>query len=200
MDHHVDILGCMCIMCDGASRDEVLFDVHGAIDRHGWYGCAVEPHPPELGWAYTIGLASRGHPEFLVVDPPPDIARILQTLADSVLETGEIYQHMETGRIGAYRARFRRVHASHLGGGLIALWEDYYECTGESVEGEVLQVVLDVDGACPDCQTAVPRLDDPDVDPLRSPRQVRSESERLADARRRRARTRQRAARKRRRG
>ena len=165
--------------------------------RHGWYGCAVEPHPPELGWAYTIGLASRGHPEFIVLDPPSDAARILQTLADSVLEGGDVYRHMDTGQLGPYQARFRRVHPTHLRDGLIALWEDYYECTGQSVEGEVLQVVLNADGDCPDCQDAVPRLDDPDVDPLRSPKRARSERERRDDARRRRSRKRQRAARKR---
>ena len=183
-------------MCDGASRDEVLFDVHGAISRQGWYGCRVTAHPPDLGWAYTIGLASRGHPEFLVLDPPDDIARILQTLSESV-QRGEIYRHHETGQIGPYRARFREVHPKHLDDGLIALWEDYYESLGEDVEPSVLQVVLDHDGECPDCQTAVPRLDDPTVPTLRSPRRARSETERRDAARRRRARKRQRAARKR---
>ena len=58
----------MCIMCDGASRDEVLFSLHGRVQRNGWaLQIVASTGPPGLGWVYTIGLAAFDHPELVVV-------------------------------------------------------------------------------------------------------------------------------------
>lgn len=57
----------MCIMCDGASLDEVRFGIHGIIDRYGWYIQGVEAPPGGRSWAYTIGLsAAFDHPELII--------------------------------------------------------------------------------------------------------------------------------------
>lgn len=69
------------MMCNGATFDEVLFNIHGLIDRFGW---AVVPvgHQLSSTWAYTIGLVEVNHPELTVVGMAPErAARLLNRLA-----------------------------------------------------------------------------------------------------------------------
>jgi hypothetical protein len=47
--------------------DELLFRVHGAIERCGVFVMAVMSTPTSPSWAYTIGLLERGHPELVTV-------------------------------------------------------------------------------------------------------------------------------------
>lgn len=58
----------MCMMCDGATPDEMRFMVYGHIEKYGWHIVYVENQKRSASWAYTIGLSSRfGHPELAVV-------------------------------------------------------------------------------------------------------------------------------------
>ena len=93
MSHRLDTMVDMCIMCEGASRDEVLFDIHGAIELHGFFMQGVEPDPPHPGWAYTIGLSDGfGHPEFVVVGQSMnEAAHILDGLACTVMALSLIH-------------------------------------------------------------------------------------------------------------
>jgi hypothetical protein len=57
----------MCMMCDGATRDEALRSLHQKIDRRGFTVMSVGSSYDHRGWAYTIGLVDRlGHPELVI--------------------------------------------------------------------------------------------------------------------------------------
>jgi hypothetical protein len=48
-------------------NDELLFRIHGAIERCGFFVMSVGSTPTVPSWAYTIGLLERGHPELITV-------------------------------------------------------------------------------------------------------------------------------------
>ena len=62
----------MCVICDGLSQDEALFDLDFAIARHGWALQIVEPGSNDPGWTYTIGLTDFDHPELVMVGSASD--------------------------------------------------------------------------------------------------------------------------------
>ncbi len=47
-------------------RDELLFDVHTKVERHGFAIQYVMGEGCEPSWAYTIGFLAFGHPEVIV--------------------------------------------------------------------------------------------------------------------------------------
>lgn len=62
----------MCMMCNGASLDDVRFHIHSLIKRVGWAVVPVQGDRPSTSWAYTIGLTTRfDHPELAVVGCEP---------------------------------------------------------------------------------------------------------------------------------
>lgn len=94
----------MCVICDGATEDELLFDLHGKIERYGWTGVAVEAGHDNPGWAYTIGLSDHfEHPELVVVGlPPPDAYWMLGHVARYVRDGGcvEVGERILLARAG----------------------------------------------------------------------------------------------------
>ncbi|MCU1488121.1 MAG: hypothetical protein JWN67_4867 [Actinomycetia bacterium] len=141
----------MCIMCDGASRDEVLFGLHGKIERFGFAVQAVEGtelHPP---WAYTIGLLdSFDHPELVMVGRPiEDAYRIVGAMADEVcdgrdIEPGELRIVPPDGLLSV-----NEVDPRHWEGTRFAMWVEYYAAVGaDDLEPAALQVrrVVEADG------------------------------------------------------
>jgi hypothetical protein len=54
-------------MDDFTTTDQLLFRIHGAIEKHGYFTMAVMSTPTTPSWAYTIGFLERGHPELVVV-------------------------------------------------------------------------------------------------------------------------------------
>ena len=73
------------MMCDGASRDEVMFDVHAKVLRHGWALQAVGGEDQRADWVYTVGLSSRlAHPELVIV------GGLLDDSAPTLNELGEL--------------------------------------------------------------------------------------------------------------
>ena len=47
--------------------DDLMFRIHGAIDRLGFFIMFVMATETTPSWAYTIGLLERGHPELLTL-------------------------------------------------------------------------------------------------------------------------------------
>jgi len=132
-------------MCDeGATLDEVRFDIHGIIERYGWFIQYVEVVPINRAWAYTIGLtAGWDHPELLVTGVTPQAAaRVLNSLGEMV-RAGRYFApddcliHASAGRI-----RFSEVHPAHYDRGVLAAWVDYYECLGVQPAEAALEVLL----------------------------------------------------------
>ena len=130
----------MCMMCSGATFDEVLFHVHGLIERFGW---AVVPVGDRLSapWAYTIGLVQVNHPELTVKRMPPEAAgRLLNRLGDLVLD-GRKFSDGEEVTVGKKRYRFASVPDRQLENGRFAIWVNYYGAMGRHPEPRFLEVV-----------------------------------------------------------
>jgi hypothetical protein len=156
----------MCIMCEGASRDEVLFDIHGAIERHGFFMQGVEADLLHPGWTYTIGLSDGyGHPEFVVMGPPmTEAARILDGLARTVMAGTDRYRAGETTSLPHGKSgELVQVKQQHFRRGLLAMWDDYYAGLGRRVPRRALQVVEIDKRYCKCHQPKTLRLDDPTV-------------------------------------
>jgi hypothetical protein len=47
-------------------RDELLFDIHSKVERHGFAIQHVMGERDAPSWGYTIGLLALGHPELIV--------------------------------------------------------------------------------------------------------------------------------------
>jgi hypothetical protein len=166
MSQALGTMVAMCIMCEGASHDEVLFDIHGAIERHGVFIQGVQAKPVERAWAYTIGLSDGfDHPEFVVVGRSLDEAAvILNGLSRTVMAGTDRYRAGETTNLPHKRTgELVEVRQQHFHRGLLAMWDSYYRGLGRRVSRRALQIV-DVDTRYCRChQPARLRLDDPSV-------------------------------------
>jgi len=177
----------MCIMCEGASRDEALFDLHAAVTRHGWGLQAVEGHdPPDLDWVYSVGLAGGfGHPELVVMSGQvQQDARLLNELGEMV-RSGRRFEVGDAVPLSGGLVGIGAVHPVHIANGLVAVWQEYYEALGPPVPAlRALQVVLPDGGACHHHQVSVPLLVDPTAGLVGRPRAGPNRAERRARARR----------------
>jgi len=155
----------MCIMCDGASRDEVLFGLHRKVLRYGWALQAVGGDDERADWIYTCGLSSGfTHPELVIVGGR------LEDSARALNEVGELVRggrRFEAGdRVDLTRGTitFDEVHPVHLSDGLVAVCDEYHEALGgPQVTERVLQVVP-VSGAMRVGEPPPPLLSDPDAE------------------------------------
>jgi hypothetical protein len=56
------------------ARDEALFRIQWAIERHGFFIQYVLGDPERPPWAYTIGFLEHDHPEAVVIGLDPESA------------------------------------------------------------------------------------------------------------------------------
>jgi hypothetical protein len=125
----------MCIMCDGASRDEALFSLHASIEEFRWAIQGVEPGPHTPPWAYTIGLSSRfDHPELIVVGVDLEVAAGFMNSMGTRIGDGERFRAGDVivGSRGQHY-HLEAVHPEHFTNGTFAVWEEYYEALGEAI-------------------------------------------------------------------
>lgn len=134
----------MCMMCDGASLDEVRFHVHGGVIQRGWSVMSVEEDDTSIGWAYTIGLAELHHPELVVVGNDPGFSRsLLDYLGEAVRESAAFAAGAQAVVADTFAVSFVEVHEEQYEKELLAMWFDYYESLGTLPPVlEVLQVVV----------------------------------------------------------
>jgi hypothetical protein len=162
----------MCMMCNGASRDEVRFHLHGTISRHGWAIFGVGDHET-TGWLYTIGLvAGFNHPELVVVGQEPALAAAVLNHLGERVRRGERFDVADRTAVGdESEVGLRHVHPVQIELGLLNAWVDYYGALGPPYpEPQALQVVLSDGRYCHQHQQAQPLLDGPtDVLPIRPP-------------------------------
>ena len=130
------------MMCSGASLDEVLFHVHGLIERVGWAVVPVVGRRPSTSWACTIGLVEIGHPELLIVGRAPEAAgRLLNSLGKRV-RLGESFEGVSTVQIGRTDYSLEAVPQKRFEGDTFALWVNYYGALGPPhPERRALQVL-----------------------------------------------------------
>ena len=135
----------MCIICDGATRQEALEDLHAKVERYGWAIQYVEGEGPDTPWAYTIGLTERyGHPELALVgfDPSPTSV-VLNYLVERIAQ-GEKYAVGSTAALPhGLVARCGPVHPNQLKGGVFDGWLEYYGAYARPKLGwQAVEVVL----------------------------------------------------------
>lgn len=134
----------MCMMCEGATREQVVDHHAKSVERHGWSVVAVDGTQWTPGWCYTIGLTETfGHPELAVVMCDDRQARRSLTRMVGRVAAGErlVSGYQELSGIGAVACR--EVAPEQLAGGLIALWPGVADRLAWSmVVPDVLQVDL----------------------------------------------------------
>lgn len=67
----------MCGMCEGSTRGAELRTMMDLVERYGWAIQFVEGEKVRSQWAYTVGLARHGLPEFVVTGLRPERAGAL---------------------------------------------------------------------------------------------------------------------------
>ncbi len=187
MSHPLCMMVGMCIMCEGADRDDVLFGLDATVARCGWACQAVEGHdPPDLDWVYTIGLAGGfDHPEFVVLGDIPSGALLLNELG-SMVRGGRRFGPGDRVRSASGDVTLGAVHPDHIANGLIAMWVDYYGSLGPPFpEPAVLQVRRRDPACCVDHQDTLPLLSDPKAELVRLTAPGPNRAERRARQRRR---------------
>ena len=131
----------MCMMCAGASYDDVIHHHVDLIDQHGWTIMGVDGRMP---WAYTVGLRWQlGHPELIVVGIHPSDAagplhRIVEAIEDGAVLSPGSTLHVLGGELG-----FGRVHPDNLAGEWFAAWHPVARAAGHGTTSlRALQVRL----------------------------------------------------------
>lgn len=136
----------MCIMCDeGATLDECRFNIHGIVDRYGWFIQYVEVKPVARSWAYTIGLsAGFGHPELIVTGVGAQTSALVLNQVGEMIREGHIFTPGDClFDPHEKHTHFSEVHPNHFDRGVFATWNDYYECLGPPYPAAIaLEVVL----------------------------------------------------------
>jgi Domain of unknown function (DUF4262) len=127
--------------------DQLMFGMHGKIERFGWTGMYVfgEPETRTPAWGYTIGLAERSqHPELVIVGLDDCcVADLFDVLATRV-STGERLDDLPAGRVivEGHACRVVPVHSSHWSTDRFNMWLQYYGGLGAGTPPqEALQVL-----------------------------------------------------------
>lgn len=149
----------MCMMCAGASRDDVVHHYVGLIEQHGW---AIVGVTGEVPWAYTVGLRwYLDHPELIVVGIHPSDAagamhRVVEEIEDGAVLSPGSTLHVLGGELG-----FGRVHHQNLLGEWFAQWSTIARAAGRGTTSlravQMRLAELDDCEACFDRQRALER-------------------------------------------
>ena len=134
----------MCVICDGATPEEALADLHDTKKRFGWAIEYVEPSPAGAGWGYTIGLIERlDHPELVVVGLGPHDTAVLLHEFVSRIKDGERFGGQSLAQLpDGSVVRFVPVHPAQFADGLMAVWNNLYDTYGPSdLEQRALQIL-----------------------------------------------------------
>jgi len=153
----------MCVMCNGATREEVFRDLHAQMVDRGFAIVPVGTRIENKGWAHTIGLIeSKDHPELVVAGYPLVRAvGILGELSVAVMAGDRLDIPGDRLVLRCTQIGARPVHETHLQGGLIASWHSYYKSVGRyDLVPQALQIVLPDERHCFEHQTTQPRLDE----------------------------------------
>jgi len=115
----------MCMMCDGASPEEVDQWMEATIARAGWAVTGVEDDHV-VDWAYTVGLVDGfNHPELIVVGMGPGALRTLDEIGERV-RAGERFGPMSVVEIGEHLFPFGPVDPGQFDTEVFNGWTSYY--------------------------------------------------------------------------
>lgn len=132
----------MCIMCEGASRADVLSDIHRRVLDHGWALQAVRGDPSEPDWVYSIGLAEFGHAELVGagVGAAQNYPAVINELGEQI-RGGARFEVGDEVSLFGQTFGFGDVHVRHLDDGLVTLWPEYYATQAIVPPFAILQVI-----------------------------------------------------------
>jgi hypothetical protein len=121
----------MCMICDGATRDEVQAETDERIDRFGFTMVGTTPDPDHPSWLHTIGLIERhNHPEMCVLGEPADDGfRLLDTVSRAVLG-GTRFSEGQTLEIAGTYWHVSDLDERVVGGEMMVQWRDHYHWMG----------------------------------------------------------------------
>ena len=172
----------MCALCDGASWHDVLDHYRQQIDSKGYALCVVTDGAADSGWAYTIGLIERDHPELVVAGPRLTAATaVLDGVAARVVRGARFHGGNSTQAMDA-TIGFVEVRPRHLRHGLMDGWLRYYDTKGDyDAAPSALQLLLPDGHHCFEHQVSQPRLDIDQGTPVTRPNRA---ARRAARARR----------------
>lgn len=131
----------MCMMCDGASPEEVDQWMEATIARAGWAVTGVEDDHL-VPWAYTVGLVDGfNHPELIVVGMDWGWAgHTLNEIGERV-RAGERFSPTSVAEIGEHLFPLGPVDPGQFGHEVFNGWTSYY---GNHVQEYVPPVALQV--------------------------------------------------------
>jgi hypothetical protein len=150
----------MCALCNGASWQDVLDHYRQQIDAKGYALCVVTDGAADAGWAYTIGLHERDHPELVVAGPRLTAATaVLDGVATRVVRGARFHGGDSTPAMHA-TIGFVEVRPQYLRHGLMDGWLRYYDIEGDDdAAPSALQLLLPDGQHCFEHQVSQPRLD-----------------------------------------
>lgn len=130
----------MCMMCDGASPEEVDQWMEATIARAGWAIIRVgDDHV--VDWAYTVGLVDGfDHPELIVVGMDAGALRALDEIGERV-RAGERFGPTSVVEIGEHLFPLGPVDPEQFVHEVFNGWTSYY---GNHVQEYVPPVALQV--------------------------------------------------------
>lgn len=158
------------MICDGLTYEEANERVAGHVRDRGFSQLHVKPDDQRMGYAYTIGLVVRGHPELVVLNLKQQAAaRVLDALGRRVL-AGESLATGEPIIEGPDVLEVVPVHEWYLRRGLLASWQRW--CDGLDAPRPALaalQVLPPSSWFCCEHQGSQRRLDRPGPGLVRGP-------------------------------
>jgi hypothetical protein len=156
----------VCVICDGASEEEVLTGEFMRIAVHGFTMVGIEATPP---WTYTIGLVrSFDHPELVVTGLPDDSAAHVMTRVVARIRQGERFtvSSPPVSLCNCTTVTFGMVHPAQWDQGRFDHWLRYHRWAGDEPPiREAVQVLWDKDGRFPPALDFCP-VHGPDCQPL----------------------------------
>jgi hypothetical protein len=133
----------MCDICDGATDDELLFQIYGRIHNFGWGIEYVQTKDPSDSWGYTIGLAeSFGCPELALAGfDGPTTGRVINSVGHA-MSHGHLPRTGELFVCDGHEHLLVEVHPAHYRQGTFVMWEFYYRhIEAPPEEHRVLEIV-----------------------------------------------------------
>lgn len=167
----------MCMMCDGATRDEVRASLRQKIDTHGWTVQGVMPAGGLPGWLYTIGLTERfGHPELVLATCDPAAGQSLLVDLVAKVEAGGSLVDLDEVSLPEGSYSIGPAHPAQLRAGLLAAWTDLYGSEGRYDLPLGALVVEAYEYICPACRVVDLRQAGPILNRPHVPRSGRKRS------------------------
>ena len=133
----------MCDICEGATDDELLFQIYGRIRRFGWGIEYVVGEQVSDSWGYTIGLTEGfGHPELAVAGLEAETTGFFINSIGRAISEGKVPVPGELFVCNGHECLLVEAHPGHYERGTFGMWEFYYDHLEEAPEEHVVLEIV----------------------------------------------------------